>query len=376
MHLWSPSPQRPARHTAPSVRPTLELLEDRCVPSAGFMQTNLASDIPNLAEHTNANLLNPWGFATAPFGPIVISNNGSGTATAVNAQGAPLPAFHPLVIQVPAGAASGSDATGVPTGEVFNITRGFRVPAHGLSVPALYLFATEDGTISAWNPVANRTQAVVLVDNSAGGAVYKGLAEGRGAQGQPLIYATNFSAGTVDVFDANFQPVDLGANAFQDPTIPAGFAPFGIQNIGGKIYVTYAKQDSDKHDDVPGPGNGFVDVYSTTGQLLGRLISGVPLNSPWGLAKAPAGFGDFGGDLLVGNFGDGGINVFNLQTGQFIGPLEDGQGQPITIDGLWGLHFGTGGLGGDRHTLFFTAGINDEQDGLFGSLRVIPGTAG
>ena len=208
------------------------------------------------------------------------------------------------------------------------------------------------------------------VDLSALGAVYKGLALGSSG-GKNYLYAANFSAGRVDVFDANFVPVAL-AGTFTDPNLPAGFAPFNVQNVGGKLYVTYAVQDAAKHDDVSGPGNGYVNVFDTSGQLLQRFASQGPLNSPWGVVLAPAGFGGFGGALLVGNFGDGRINAFNPTTGAWLGALQDGSGKAIAIDGLWGLTFGNGTKAGDTHTLYFTAGIAGsgtvEDHGLFGSI--------
>jgi uncharacterized protein (TIGR03118 family) len=191
------------------------------------------------------------------------------------------------------------------------------------------------------------------------------LAIGRNAAGQ-YLYAANFRAATIDVFDAAFNPVTLDGS-FTDQQIPAGFAPFGIQNIGGQLFVTYAKQNAAKHDDVKGPGNGFVDVVSSSGVLLRRFASGGPLDSPWGLALAPSSFGNFHGDVLVGNFGDGLINAFT-PAGGFRGQLKSETNAPIQIDGLWGLRFGNGGNGGDVSALFFTAGINDEKDGLFGSI--------
>ena len=209
------------------------------------------------------------------------------------------------------------------------------------------------------------------MDNSAGGtgAVYKGLALGNNTTNSNLLFATNFRAGTIDVFDKTFKPVDLGPNAFTDATLPAGFAPFGIRNIGGKLFVTYAQQNDAKHDDVAGPGNGFIDVFDTSGNLLQHFASGGTLNSPWGLALAPSNFGTLSNALLVGNFGDGLINAFNPTTGAFLGQLQGVNGNTVHIDGLWGLDFGNGASAGPTNTLFFTAGINAERNGLFGSLQ-------
>lgn len=204
--------------------------------------------------------------------------------------------------------------------------------------------------------------------------MYKGLALGNNGSGN-FLYAANFFSGKIDVFDNTFAPAML-AGGFTDPNLPSGYAPFNIQNIGGKLYVTYAKQDAAKQDDVDGPGNGYVDTYDFNGQLIQRLVSNGPLNSPWGLALAPSTFGPLGGDLLVGNFGDGTINGFNPITGAFIGSLAGLQGQPIVIPGLWGLTFGNGGNGGDPNSLYLTAGIpgpgNLEDHGLFAQIQAVP----
>ena len=259
---------------------------------------------------------------------------------------------------------AGSKVPGAPTGVVFNATTDFAVTP---GQPAKYIFATEDGTIAAWDSGA---AAVLKVDLSALGTVYKGLALGSSSK-KNYLYATNFNAGRVEVFDANFAPVAL-AGSFTDPNLPAGFAPFNIQNIGGKLYVTYAKPDAAKHDDVSGPGNGYVSVFDPNGTFVKRLVSQGPLNSPWGVVLAPAGFGGFGGALLVSNFGDGLINAFNPATGAWLGALRDGSGKALAIDGLWSLSFGNGTKAGDTHTLYFTAGIAGggtvEDHGLFGSI--------
>jgi uncharacterized protein (TIGR03118 family) len=341
----------------------LEVLEDRCVPSA-YLQTNLVSDIPGMAPTIDSNLKNPWGIAYSPSGPFWISDNNGNVSTIYNQFGVAAP----LVVNIPA---PGSATGGTPTGDVFNPSSNFQVTENGVSGPSVFLFATEDGIIAGWAPNVDFTNAVTAVDNSANptpdnGAVYKGLAIDNHAN---RIYATNFRAGTVDVFDGNFNPIVV-PGAFQDNQVPTGFAPFNIQNLGGKLYVTYALQKPDKHDDQAGPGNGFVDVFDTNGILLKRLVQRGVLNSPWGLALAPVhGFGQFGGDLLVGNFGDGTINVFDPNTGANLGTLTDASGNQIQIDDLWGLKFGNNDS--DFNSLFFTAGINDEQDGLFGRINVI-----
>jgi uncharacterized protein (TIGR03118 family) len=259
---------------------------------------------------------------------------------------------------------AGSKLPGAPTGAVFNPTTDFAVAP---GQPAKYIYATEDGTIAAWN---TGNAAVLKVDLSALGTVYKGLALASSG-GKNYLYATNFNAGRVEVFDANFAPVAL-SGSFSDPNLPTNFAPFNIQNVGGKLYVTYAKPDAAKHDDVSGPGNGYVNIFDTSGKLLQRFVSKGPLNSPWGVVMAPGGFGGFGGALLVGNFGDGLINAFNPATGAWLGALRDGSGKALSIDGLWSLTFGNGSKGGDSHTLYFTAGITGggkvEDHGLFGSI--------
>jgi hypothetical protein len=212
---------------------------------------------------------------------------------------------------------------------------------------------------------------VIAKDNSGSGAIYKGLTIATDGNGRTLLYATDFHNGKIDVFDTSFTPVDLGSGAFVDKKIPKGYAPFNVQELGGKIYVTYAKQDADAHDDAHGPHRGFVDVYNLDGSGGHRLVSGGALNSPWGLAIAPSSFGNLAGALLVGNFGDGRINAYNATTGKSLGHLMDPDGEPIHIDGLWALKVGNGGTGGNANDLYFTAGLFDEAHGLFGSLAPV-----
>jgi uncharacterized protein (TIGR03118 family) len=359
--------QRHPQRRANAYRPNLECFEDRCVPAAVFLQTNLVSDIKGLAQNFDPNLVNPWGLTASPAGPFWVANNNSGTSTLYNGQGVPQPPGNPLVVNIPA---ADGVSMGSPTGTVFNSSAGFRVSENGVSAPALFLFATEDGIIAGWSPGVDLTNAIVGVDNSALGAVYKGLAIGQDPDGRTLLYAANFRAGTIDVFDRNFHLTTVGGD-FTDPSLPAGYAPFDAKVLGGKLYVTYALQDEAKHDDVAGPGNGFVDIFDTNGNLLQRLASNGALNSPFGLEIAPAGFGDFGGDVLVGNFGDGHINVFDPVNGTPVGELTDPNGNPIVIGGLWALRFGNGGAAGDTNTLFFTAGIDNEQHGLFGAIQSV-----
>ena len=342
------------------------------IASRSYVQTNLVSDIPGLAAHTDPNLKNPWGTSVGPGSPIWVSDNHAGAATLYDGQGNPQPGpgSRQLVVTIPAPRSAGPGAAGAPDGTVFNPTPdGFLVSRHGVSAPARFLFATEDGTIAGWNPAVDPARAVIAVNRSTAtdragdhGAEYKGLALVSTPAGK-LLYATNFRFGTIEVFDSHFRRV----NSFTDPTVPAGFAPFGIHNIGGSLYVTFAKQDAAKQDDDAGPGNGFVDVFAPDGTLLQRLASQGPLNSPWAVTAAPAAFGAFGGDILVGNFGDGRINAFNPATGQFLGQLRT-HGGPITISGLWGLRFPAGSLNVTPGALYFTAGPNHEADGLLGDI--------
>jgi uncharacterized protein (TIGR03118 family) len=342
------------------------------IASRAYQQTNLVSDIPGLALHTDPNLRNSWGTSTGPGLPIWVSDNATGVATLYDGQGNPQPGpgNQQLVVSIPAPPSAGPGAVGAPDGTVFNPTPdGFVVSKNGASAPARFLFATEDGTIAGWNPAVDPTHAVIAVDRStvtdqAGdhGAVYKGLALVSTPAGK-FLYATNFRFGTVEVFDSSFHLV----NSFTDPTVPAGFAPFGIHNIGGNLYVTFAKQNAAKFDDDAGPGHGFVDVFAPDGNLLQRLASHGRLDSPWGVTLAPSTFGAFGGDILVGNFGDGRINAFNPTTGQFLGQLRT-HGGPITISGLWGLRFPAGSLNVTPNALYFTAGLNHEADGLLGDI--------
>jgi uncharacterized protein (TIGR03118 family) len=355
----------------PAARPTLEPLEDRPlmgVLAGGFLQTNLVSDQADAALITDPQLINAWGIGLAPStGNFWVSDNGADVTTLYSGDVAGTPfAKNSLVVSIPGGA---------PTGQLFNGTGNFIVHSGTSSGSSLFVFATETGWIDGWNPAVPPPSPSTAAQTGAitPNAVYKGVALASNAAGD-FLYAANFRAGTIDVFDKNFTRLAL-PGAFVDPNLPAGFAPFNIQNLGGKLYVTYAKQDAARHDDVAGPGNGFVDVFDTGGNLIQRLIIGnpgsatSPVNSPWGLAIAPAGFGTLGGDLLVGNFGDGRINVFNPSTGASIAALSDAAGRPFVIDGLWGLTFGNGMTAGDASKLYFAAGPGGEQHGRFGSLQ-------
>jgi uncharacterized protein (TIGR03118 family) len=325
-----------------------------------YRRVNLVSDIPGAAKITDPNLVNPWGMSASPTSPLWVSDNGTDVSTlyAGGTHGMPFGQV-PLVVSIPGGA---------PTGTVFNGTSGFVVHSGSESGPALFLFASEAGMITGWNPEvpspAPSTEAQVAVTTP--GAVYKGLALANGEHGDRL-YAANFSAGTIDVFDSDFMPVHRHG-AFVDHRIPEHYAPFNVQELGGRLYVTYAKQDADKEDDVPGRGHGFVDVFNPQGKLIHRLVRRGPLSSPWGLEMAPHDFGRFGDDLLVGNFGNGKIHAFNPHSGRFLGTLRNRHHDAIAIDGLWGLRFGNG-VYGSVHSLLFTAGPDDESHGLLGVIH-------
>lgn len=340
----------------------------------GFVERDLVSDIPGRAETTDPNLVNPWGLVRKNNGAILVSNNGSDTATAYSGARDNQPVNNTgLLVKFPAGAA--------PDGVVRNDTDTFRFSAGGKSGPARFLFSSESGSLFAFNPDVSPNAVQVAFEPSDGtNAVFKGLAlvpgKKKGKEDnkrqdkkheKPRILVANFRDARVDSFDTNFKLLPPGGR-FQDPSLPAGFAPFGIKTIGDKVFVTYALQDAAKHDDVAGPGNGFINVFSTEGKLLKRFASRGVLNSPWGLETAPKGFGQFAGDLLVGNFGDGRIHAFDLKTGRFEGTVTNPAGNPIVIPGLWGLQRGTDQSGG-RHTVWFAAGIDDEAHGLLGTLR-------
>jgi uncharacterized protein (TIGR03118 family) len=405
---------RPAARSR--VRPRLEPLEDRSLLSGNVLQTNLVSDLPGVAAVTDPHLVNPWGISESSGSPFWISDNGANVSTLYNVPGAnntPV-SINPLVVSIPT-PGDPLGASGTPTGTVFNIdggaNGGFKVSGVNASgqaatASAVFLFATEDGTIVGWNPGVNPTgfdpnkagtYATLAVDNSGNnftepnekkqtGAVYKGLAiASSGAAGAPIfasdpnstsvLYAANFRSGKVEVYNRNFQPVTLPAGAFTDRKLPGDYAPFNVQVLGGKVYVTFAKQGPTKKDDVAGHNHGFVDVFNLDGTPAGpngspRLVTRDHLDSPWGLAIAPASFGSLAGDLLVGNFGSGFIDVFN-STGNFQGQLMDPDGEPIQIDGLWALQVGNGRAGGDANSVYFTAGLFDETHGLFGALTPV-----
>jgi uncharacterized protein (TIGR03118 family) len=325
-----------------------------------YKLTRLVSDKPGIAATTDPNLKNAWGLTAGAETPWWVANNGTDTSTLYDGDGNPFS----LIVKV----------AGAPTGAVFNGGSGFVVTHKGASGPSVFLFATESGTIRGWNPAvplpAPSTRSFKVVDLSGDGAIFKGLAIASTGAGDRL-YATDFHNGRVDVFNSSFNQVNT-PGAFDDPNLPDGYAPFGIQELGGHIFVTYAKQDADAEDDVAGAGFGFVDMYSLSGALLARVASGGVLNAPWGIAMAPDNFGEFSGDLLIGNFGDGKINIWDVEGDggfELDGAVHRRNGNDMAIDGLWALQFGTGGIAGPANTLFFTAGPNDEKHGLFGSIE-------
>ena len=325
---------------------------------AQYAQTNLVSDIPGLALHTDAQLKNPWGISFSPTSPFWVSDAGTGVSTLYNGSGVK----QALVVTIPG---PGGGVPGVPTGQVFNNAASFQLP-NGTN--ATFIFASATGTIAGWNGAAGAT-AVTEV-NGFPGASFTGLAiAGSGASAR--LYAANFGTGRVDVFDGSFAPLTL-AGAFADPTLPPGYAPFNVQNVGGNIVVTYALKDPVTGRDIPGAGHGFVDVFDQNGALIRRVATDGVLDSPWGVALAPASFGPFGGALLVGNFGDGTIHAFDFFTGAMLGQMTDASGAPIVNDHLWGIAFGNNGAGSNPNALYFAAGIDDEQHGLFGTLTATP----
>jgi len=347
-----------------------------------YKRTDLVSDLAG-AAFQDAHLVNPWGLSRSSGSPWWASDNGTGLATLYDGTGRPQPTTTPLVVTIPP-AAGGT--TGVPTGTVFNGTTDFKLPNGN---PARFLFVTEDGTISGWNGGA---QAIVVSTDKD--AVYKGAAIAT-RDGAHYLFVANFSGGRIDVFDTTFQRVQSGRgghgssgedsedrhdghdghddhDAFKDERLPKGFSPFNVQNIGGSLYVAFAKVEPGGTDEVQGAGLGYVDVFSPSGKLLRRLEHGPWLNAPWGLALAPGDFGAFSHNLLVGQFGSGEIAAYDVASGRFVGTMQDPTGAALSIEGLWALSFGGGGANsGPLNTLYFTAGIQDESHGLFGSLTSV-----
>jgi uncharacterized protein (TIGR03118 family) len=323
-------------------------------PANRYVQRNLVADQPGVARLTDPNLVNSWGLAAGPSTPLWVADNGTDVSTVyrggLDDQGVTI-VRPPSPVGIPGGA---------PTGIVFNPTTRFVVRTGNVSGPARFIFDSESGHLTAWMS-GEQAQTVATVRH----AIFKGLALASTAKG-PRLYATDFHHGRIVVFNGSFARVPTRGR-FRDRRIPAGYAPFGIQLIGARLYVTYAKQDARREDDVAGRGKGFVDVYDKSGHLLRRLIRRGALNAPWGLVRAPGEFGRFSHDLLIGNFGNGAINAYQPRTGAFEGQLRDQRGRRIRIDGLWGLRFGNG-VAGDRNALLFAAGPDDESHGLLGTL--------
>lgn len=328
--------------------------------SQSFTSTVLVSDGAVSAPHTDPNLKNAWGIAFNPKGFVWVADNGTSVATLYDGNGVP----QSLIVSIP----NGTSGPANPTGIVFNGTTDFTVSQGGKSGVGAFIFSGEGGTITAWAPAVAPTNAIVMFDDGSGGAVYKGLALASNGTAN-FLYATDFHNNKIDVFDKNFAKVAMPGK-FQDATLPAGFAPFGIQAIGAKLFVTYAKQDAAAHDNVDGSGLGFVDVFDTAGNLLQHFASAGPLNAPWGVAQAPGNFGRFSGDILIGNFGDGTINAFDPASGQSLGAINLPNGTAFVQPGLWGIAFGNGLDNQPTNTLFFAAGPNDEADGVYGRIDV------
>ncbi|MBS0365069.1 MAG: TIGR03118 family protein [Proteobacteria bacterium] len=330
-----------------------------------YTMTQLVSNGSVSAHSTDAKLVNPWGIAFAPGAPVWVANNGSQTSTLYDGAGAP----QSLVVAIP----PGLNGPANPTGVVFNGDGGFTVSKGTASATATFIFDGEGGTLTGWAQSVDAQNAIVMYDDGAGGAVYKGLALARDGGGAAHLYAADFHNNKVDVFDSSWSKVAV-AGGFKDSTLPAGYAPFGIQALTVQnqtlIYVAYAQQQAPQnHDNTIGAGLGLVDVFDTAGNLKSHLIdAGGKLNAPWGMALAPAKFGSLSNALLVGNLGDGWINAFNPQTGAFMGTVQDSGKQPIAIDGLWGIAFGNDALNQPSTTLFFAAGIAHGVDGLYGRI--------
>jgi uncharacterized protein (TIGR03118 family) len=350
------SVQRPSRFISLSILASafISVLAFATEAWANYVATNLVSDVPGIARRTDTNVVNPWGIAVGSSGTIWVANNGTGTSTLYDTKGVP----QPLVVAIPSSATNTDGAN--PTGIVVNSSSGFVVSEGGVSGPSVFIFVSEDGSISGWSPSVAIDHAIIAVDDGEEGSVYKGAALGESSSGLRL-FVTNFREGKVSIYDDTFAEIEDDA-AFVDPNVPATYSPFGIENINGLIYVTYAKRDRDGEDDVPGPGHGFLAVFNADGALVNHLVSRGRLNSPWGLALAPNDFGNFSGALLVGNFGDGLIHGYDPTTGAFIGTLKQPDKTPLQLDELWALH-----VIGNR--VFFTAGIVEEEHGLIGVIK-------
>ena len=331
----------------------------------GYAVHNLVSNSTSIsAKHTDANLVNPWGIVFNPQGFVWVANNGTSTSTLYDGNGVMQP--QPLVA-IPNGKAGPAG----PTGIVFNQSTDFSVSIGALSGVSVFIFDGEGGMLAGWSPNVAMNDAVTAYDDGSGGAIYKGLAIAQDSASHNFLYAADFHNAKVDVFDGTFTKT-TAAGGFVDASVPAGYAPFGIQNIpasdgSAQIYVAYAKQDSGASNEVAGAGLGYLAVFDATGKLLKHLVSGGALNAPWGIALAPASFGPFSGDLLIANLGDGTINAFD-STGAMQGTLTQANGQQVQISGLWGIAFGNGLNSQPVNTLFFAAGPNGYAGGIYGRI--------
>ncbi len=340
-------------------------------PFQQYTQTNLVSNLSGIAAVTDPNLANAWGLSRSSTGDWWVSDNTTGLSTLYDGTGK----ITPLVVSIPPSNPNAS-STGTPTGTVFNGTADFAL-APGKT--AVFLFCTEDGTISGWNPAVNPTKAVIAV-NEGEKSVFKGLTMAQASiHGGALsyhLYAANFRKGQVSVYNSDFLHNPDAEAAFAAFHAPSGYAPFNVQNIGGNIYVAYAKQDAVKHDEIDGEGLGYVAVFHADGTLIQVLERGPWFNAPWGLAVAPSDFGAYSHDVLVGNFGSGEIVAFDPVTGAYRGKLRQSSGAPVRIPGLWGLTFGNGTGAGAANALYFGAGPDNEANGLLGSLTPIQNAIG
>lgn len=332
--------------------------------AAGYKATNLVADQSGVAPHTDPNLINAWGISYSPTGPFWVTDNNTGVSTLYNTNGVP----QPLIVTIPL--PPGMTGTSTPNGTVFNGSIDFVVTNGTASGPASFLFVTEEGTISGWSATVDMTNAILAVDNSAQGINYKGMEIAKNGTAN-FLYVANFFDATVDVYDTNFNKVTL-SGSFTDTNLPPGFAPFNIRKIGTRLFVSYAKQNATKSDAVLGAGLGVVDVYDLNGKFIKRFTTMGQLNAPWGLALAPSNFGTFSSAVLVGNLGDGRITAFNASTGASLGQLSSPTGQPISINGLWGITFGNGGMGGMKNVLYYAAGPNGYKHGRFGNIKAQP----
>jgi uncharacterized protein (TIGR03118 family) len=327
-----------------------------------YLVHGLVADQPGVADFTDPNLVNPWGVFTSSGSPFWVSDAGTGLSTIYTSNGTPNATTKPAV-------PGANSANGVPTGGVNNSTGGFLIQGKAPS----FMFVTADGTISGWASAVDATKAFIMVNNSAQGAVYYGMAiSATTTNAAPMIYAANFHSGAIEVYDTNYKPVTLAGTPFVDAAVPAGYGPFNIWNLGGKLYVTWAQQNTAKTGWVNGAGLGAVSIFDLNGNLLQHVATGGPLNAPWGVAIAPATFGAFANDILVGNFGDGTINAFDPASFKALGALTDQNGNTITEPGLWALIVGNGGSGGDANAIYFSAGGATQKHGLLGSIQAAP----